>query len=234
MEYEFNLLDLSKLILSKIKIVITSIILFALIFGGVTYYTFVPMYTSYITLYVSSKTTGSTVTINDITLARNIVNTYSVILKSNKVLKTVIEKTGLNLTADQLKKMVKVETVSESEVMKISVTNNDPHTAAFIANAIGETAPNEIIRVTNVGQVQVLDTAEVNYVPQSKNLIRNIIIGILSGAFVSVALILLVNSLDNRLKSAESIEKMFNIPVLAQIPMFDEHDKRGYKYGKSK
>ena len=66
--------------------------------------------------------------------------------------------------------------------------------------------------------ISIVDRAQVPYGPFSPSLVRNIVIALLLGLMLGVALALLIEFLDDTLKTPEDIEQHLKLPVLGIIP----------------
>ena len=214
------------------------IVLITLIFMiiGILYTTLftIPMYSSSTTLVlVSSGSTlnnqAGTITTTDITMNSKLVSTYSVLIKSDNVARQVISNLGLNLNESYLKKNIKVTSEDDTEVIRISVTNEDPKTAAKIANEIVPVFTALVKETYKIENVQVIDKAEVNNTPSNINHIKDVVIFTFIGIVISAAYVLVANMLDTTIKTADDIEKDFKVHVLAEIPLYEieENGRRG-------
>ena len=105
------------------------IILIVLIFAviGVTYTMcfITPKYTASTTLVLAAgkdSTLPTSITATDVTLNSKLISTYREIATSDKVVRKVINNLGLDISEQSLKNGITVKVVSDSEVIKISVT----------------------------------------------------------------------------------------------------------------
>ena len=113
-------LDLKELFLFvKSKLGLLIIITAGVCLIGCIYGLFIqkPMYSSYTTVILSGHET--TITQNDITLNKNLVNTYAEIVKSRRVLDLVSSDLNLNLSYEQLSNKVSVTAVDNTEIIRI-------------------------------------------------------------------------------------------------------------------
>ena len=78
--------------------------------------------------------------------------------------------------------------------------------------------PDEIIRITKAGGVEIVDYASAPGSHSSPSLTRNVAIGLLAGLVVSAAFFVLRALLDTTIYSAEEIAKVTNCPVIGNIP----------------
>lgn len=231
---ELDLTQLFELFWNKKTEVILIILLFIVI--GITYTICLvtPKYTSKTTLLLATEqgtgTTSSQTTATDLTLSSKLVSTYRELLKSSKIVRQVIGNLGIDMSEDALKGSISVQAKSDANILEISVTNTDPELAAQIANELAtvfsEQVKEEYFKINNV---QVIDVAEVEENPSNINHAKDIIIFAFIGIVVAAAYVLIANMLDTTVKSAEDIEKLCSVTVLASIPLENFETKRGGK-----
>jgi uncharacterized protein involved in exopolysaccharide biosynthesis len=71
-----------------------------------------------------------------------------------------------------------------------------------------------------IANASLLESAHAPLEPVSPNKLRNLILGLLVGAFGGVGLAFLMEYLDDRLERPEQVENALELPVLASIPKF--------------
>ena len=64
--------------------------------------------------------------------------TYSELAKSNKIIRKVISNLNLEVDEEKLKNSINVVAVSDTEIIKITVKNENPTIAASVANEIAK------------------------------------------------------------------------------------------------
>ncbi len=229
-------LDLKELfnIFWERKLEIVLIILICIVVGAVYSYAILkPKYTSYTTLLLTQVTNNNSedntsITQTDLTLNSKLVSTYSELIKSNAVLREVIDNLNIqNLNEESLKNSIKVSAVTDTEMIKISVTNENPNYAEIIANKIAEVFSEKIADIYKINNVYVVDKAEVSEIPSNVNHTKDIVIFTFIGIVVACGYVLLVNMLDNTVKTEADIEKITGLKVLASIPDYDTEVKGG-------
>ncbi len=225
---EFELKELIRMFWNK-KIHILLITLIFIVIGTIYTIGFVtPMYTSSTTLVLAGadKTTdtnkqGSTITTTDVTLNSKLVETYSVILQTKDVLREVIKNLGIKISEEEIKNNITVSSVKNTEVIQISVNNENATNAAKITNEIAKVFSKKVGEIYNINNVYVLDEAEVSTNPSNINHTKDIVIFAFIGIVISVMYVLIANMLDTTVKTQEDIEKAIKIPVLANIPIYN-------------
>ena len=240
---ELDLKELFEIFWSKKVQIILIILIFAVIGVIYTIGFVTPVYTSSTTLVLASShsgdmtdktpTTANSITTTDITLNSNLVSTYSVLIKSKDVLSQVLSNLNINISWEELKNNVSVSAVEDTEVIEISVTNKNPQYSADIANEIAKVFTNKVGEIYNINNVHVVDRAEVEINPSNINHTKDVIIFAFIGAVIAVIYVLIANMLDTTIKTAEDIERLFKLPVLASIPVYGvEAQKKKKKGGK--
>ena len=223
-------LDLKKTIsvlFAKIWLIVTVTAVSGVLFLITNLFFVTPMYTSQALLYVSnmSERKSSIVTTSDVTVSRELVDTFVVILNSRTVLDKVAEQSGLDYSSTQIKNMISAQSVSSTEVFKISVTHSNPVEAQIIADTILKVAPGEIKRVMNAGAVSIIDYATLPLSPSSPNIPKNTILGALLGAMLTVFVILLTQVFGTRIKDEFTLVENFDLPIIGMIPSFKLAEK---------
>ncbi len=231
---EIDLKELLSLFWSK-KTQIILIILIFMLLGVIYTIGFVtPKYSSSTTLVLASnnnQTTANTITATDITVNSKLVSTYSEIVKSKNIIRQVISNLGMKLDEDDLRKNVTVSSVKDTELIEITVTNENPSYSAKIANEIAKVFIAKVKEIYNIENIQIVDEAEVETTPSNINHPKDVMIFTFIGVVVACGYVLIANMLDTTIKTAEEVERIFKMPVIATIPLysFDPAKNKGGK-----
>ena len=228
---EIDLVELLKMFWRK-KILI---ILITILFIGIGYiYTtrfITPMYTSTTTLVLASNNeknkSNTTSTAAEVAVNTKLVSTYSELIKSQKVLREVVADTGINITEEQLKKEISIESVSSTSLINISVEDKIPENSSKIANEIANVFTKKVAEIYNINNVQIVNQAEIPQGPSIINHKKDIVIFGLVGLLVSITYIIIANMLDTTIKSSEELDDIFGLPILASIPMYGKKSQKG-------
>ena len=144
-EAKYTEIDLS-VIFQIIKKNILPMILAAVLFGVGAYVgtntLMAKQYRASSKLIVNNKKSDSEKSVNnsEIAAAQMLASTYSVIIKSNSVLQPVIDKMQLNMTYEQLEKSITVSTVSNTQIIEISMKSTDPNFAKKVVENVVKVA----------------------------------------------------------------------------------------------
>lgn len=226
---ELDLKELFQIFWNK-KVQILLIILIFIVIGIIYTVGFVtPMYSSSTTLVLagtesssSTNTTGAdSITTSDITINSKLVATYSELVKSKNVLRQVISNLGINVDEANLRQNVSVSSVKDTEIIEITVSNENAGYSAKIANEIAKVFTEKVGEIYNINNVHVVDEAEVSSSPSNVNHAKDIVIFAFIGAVIAIMYVLIANMLDTTVKTQQDIEKLTKCPVLASIPIYD-------------
>lgn len=189
----------------------------------VTQFFMTPMYTASTKMYVnnSSFTEGSSgaFSASEITAAQSLVETYIVILNSRPTLTEVIVQAQVPYGPDQLAGMISAAPVNDTEIFEVTVTCADPVHSERIANTISEVLPRKISETVLGSSVSVVDYAIRPSQPSSPNLIKNLILGFIIGAVLSTTAIILIEMMDDKVRSEEHLTRVYeDVPLLTVVP----------------
>ena len=191
-----------------------------------------PLYTTYTTIILTKSNetqTGTTITQNDILLNQKLVETYSKIIKSKLVLEQVISETGVTYTAEELSENVSVEAYENTEMLKISVTDQDPELAASIANSIAQVFSGEIAKIYQINNISVVDVAVTPEEVSNNTLKRDLLIALFIGIFGTIGVVFVVYYFDDTVKLTDNLEEEIGMPVVAKVFKSDVGSKNNRK-----
>lgn len=221
---EINVFSLLKLLWRRKFIIILVALLGGI--GALGYSTFLvkPEYTSTTRIYVVNREQNSEsgLTNQDLQAGTYLVKDYREIILSEGVLTEAVSNLKLNISAKQLASKVNVQVPADTRIVSIAVEDTNPKEASRIANAVREVAAQKIIAVTRVSDVTTLEEAQPASSPSSPNIRKNVLVGVVVGAAVTIVLILLFELLDDRVKRPEDIEDVLGMSLLGVLPDMDK------------
>ena len=229
-EIEIDLLELLRVLCSKIGYVILAALALGLLMVLVSKVLMKPQYESTTKMYVLSKQDSSnTVTSGDLQASSLLTKDYAELIKSRTVTEGVIAQLKLDMTHEKLLKKLSVDTPTDTRVVSITVTDTDPYTAAQIANAVRDIASKHIQQVMDIKAVNVVETANIPDEPSSPSVPKNGVIGGLLGILLAVAVVIIVYLTNDTVKTPEDVEKYLGLSVLGTIPYSSKMGKKSKK-----
>ena len=184
-----------------------------------------PMYSSNTTVILGGS--SETITQNDITINKNLVNTYAEIVKSRRVLDQVIRELQLDTSYVELNNAITVEPINNTEIIKIIVTSRDRVDAMNIANSTANHFSKEIKELYNMNNVNILDSAIESQKPYNINIPKQMCIYLILAVSIAFGIIFIIFYFDRTIKSVEQVEQRIKLPILGTVQEF--YDKRGRK-----
>ncbi len=231
-------LDLKELlsVFLKNKFIVLLIVIFTTILGNIySFYLVTPKYEASTTLILgrinnsTSKTTTTTtdqITQSEISINSNLVSTYSELIKSRTLIQQVIDNLKLNLSETSVRNSITVSRISDTELIEITVKNEDGELASKIANEIAKVFSTKVEEVYNISNVYIIDKAIATNVPYNINHIKDIVIFMFIGIVISGVYILIYHLLDNTIKSESQIERNIGLKNLINIPFENKKGKK--------
>ena len=179
-----------------------------------------PVYQAETTLIVKTeKTEGTNSLSNDqVMVSQKLALTYGEIIKSRKVLDEVIKNLDLKESNGSLASKISVSTVTDTQIIKVSVQDTNKSNAAKIANEIPTVFTEEAIRIADANGVEVIDKAQVPTNPVAPNKKMNILIAGVLGIMVGLFSIFLMEFLNNKMRTPQDIDRTLGLPLLGVIP----------------
>ncbi len=226
---EINLKRLLEVTLS-LKWIIFGMMILMLAIGYVySFYYVVPKYESSIKLVLAQVVQGSNelkksdaITQSDLTMNNQLVSTYTEIIKSKNVLKKVIKQLHLDITIEELAKKITVNSIKETQILKISVLDESPELAQNIATEIANAFKEEVSSIYNINNVNIIDSAELSEEPANINHVKDLIMFEILGVFLSCGIIMVIYLIDTTLKDENDIETELGVSALGMIPLYKE------------
>jgi Capsular polysaccharide biosynthesis protein len=222
-EYEINLGELFFAIRSEWRYVLVSMIVVGLIMGAFCQFLMPDEYQADASLCITSN--DSVINFNDLQVSSELTKDYEQIVTSRRVLKTVIKNLDMDITYQELLKMVTVNNEQDTHIVQILVTTPDKKNSIRIANEILYVSVTRIYQILGSSEPQVLDEAESDTVVNVKaSTVKFAGIGALIGLLLVCLVVTLRVMNDTTLKNEEDIKRWLGYPVLAFVPFSEPDD----------
>lgn len=235
-----DLLAMAKALWKNILAIALAAVLVGSIAFGYTAFLLKPQYQAKTSLYVNSSSfrlgaTNYTISTADMTASNSLVSVYLYILNSRTTMEEIIAAADLSYSPETLLNMISAKGVTGTAAFEVTVTSGTPSEAELIANTIAKILPDRISDIVEGSSVRVVDYAIIPSRRSGPDIVRNTIMGILAGAVLGAAVVVLITlmrqSNDQALKSADDLRAMYpDIMVLAMIPDMSLSDKKSGYY----
>ena len=214
-----TLLELFKLLRKHLALVIVLPIVLAVATAGVSWGLLDNQYTAKVSVYVlnskEKEGTANTTVYNDLTASQLMANDIATLAKSD----TVQEKTAQSLGMESLKGYkISVESSTTTRVIDISVTAEKAEAASIVANEIAKVLSTVAQQVMGVESVNVVDQAKVPVEPSGPSRAMYTAVAFLAGIFLAVALVVVLDMVNTRVRNPEAAEELLGLPVIGRLP----------------
>lgn len=217
-------IDLSQLfhqIKKNIRLIVISMLLVAVIAFLFTTFFVDKKYASQARIYITPKVTEEgTVDYSSLTSGNLMVNNYMSILKGENLLRNVSEAIGTDFSI--VNSSLSVSNDANTQIITIKSTTDDPELSKAIVEQTVSSFQSDMQELLNIQNLVVIDSAKVNSSPVSPNVKMNTLIGALIGAMLSGGYVFIMFILDKRLRNKKEAEEYLGIPVLAEIPWYED------------
>jgi len=212
---ELTLRDIFKAVLDRIVFVAIVPFVAVLLTAYISWNVLPPIYTATTTMYVLNRASEDAISYTDINTSTLLVSDYQALASSNRVKDGAAELIGLDDLDDY---EISISLQSSTRLISVSVEGRDPAMTANVANAIATKLSECIIDVMKVENISMIDVATPPDRPSGPPATRNTILAGLIGLIASVGIVTFAEALNTKIRTAEDVEKILNLPVLTQVP----------------
>lgn len=223
-EVEIDIGHILSILWEKILVIIATGIIVGLAGFLVSKFLITPKYESETKLYVLNRANDSATTLSDVQLSTQLTKDYQILVTSAPVMNQVIKELGLNMKDSELASTISVDTPSDTRVLQITVTSDDPKRAKDIADKVAQVSSKKICDIMKIEQVNVIEEGSMSEEPAVDTVQKWTLIGLALGIVLSCAVIIIRSMLDDTVKTTEDVEKYFDLSTLAVIPISEEMD----------
>ena len=222
---EINLRDL--LIYFRKHLVLFFAIVVLCVSAGTAYTVLVqkPEYKSRATIILSSDKSKTTVQ-SEITANKNLIETYTEVVKSHRVLDRVIRENNLTESYDSLVLKINVSSLKDTEIISISVVDANAYRSFELANEVADIFKEEISQIYNDTSVNILDHAVEPRSPYNIDVVKQEIIYAAAGMVLGFGIILVLFYFDRTIKTTEQIDENFKLPIFGQVHKLETNKQK--------
>lgn len=212
-----TLLELLKLLRKHLKLVIVLPVLCAAATAAVAWLVLPNSYTSSTSMYVLTRAneSNSALTNSDLSASQMLTNDVAKLIKSDRIESDTADKLQMK-NLDGYKIAVSSETTTR--VITVSVTGKSAQTAAIVANGLAETTDSVAREVMDIKSINVIDKAVEASTPSGPPRAMYTAVAFLAGIFLAIAIVVIMDMLNTRVRSADELEELLGVPVIGRIP----------------
>lgn len=211
------LLELFQLLRKHLRLVVALPVGCALIMAVVSFALMGNTYTAQTSMYIlaNSNTESQSTNYTDLTASQLLANDVATLLQSDRVEADAASSLGLTDLSDY---KVSVTSETTTRVISLVVTGPDPQGVADVANEMASQVSVVAQDVQMADSINVIDEAVAPTSPSGPNRMLYIAVAFLAGLFLAIAIVVLMDMLNTRIRSAEDAEELLGVPVVGRIP----------------
>lgn len=216
-----TLLELLQLLKKHLRLVIVLPLVCALVAGAYSFLIMKNTYSASTSMYVLVKddSTGQSVSSSDLSASQMVTNDVAALLSSDRVINQTAQSLGLE-NLDAFKTSVTSETTSR--VLTLTVSGTRAEDVARVANGMADAVSEVAQEVMDVSAVNVIDSAQQPANPSGPNRTLYVAVGLMGGLFLAVAVVVLMDMLNTKVRGQEDLEELLGIPVIGRVPLMRE------------
>lgn len=233
---EIDLVELFFRLLEKAWIIAVVAVIGAACMGLYTHFCVKPTYSSTAKLYVVNNS-GTTINLSDLNLGDKVAEDFVQVFNNQDVydmVKLYMKReygTELKYSFSSIQRMMNVSVINDTRILKITVTCDTPDEAMRIATAYAETAKDFITATMKMDEPTDFELAREGK-ENSPGLVKNVILGFLMGAVAAAAVIIVMFIVDDRIRTAEQLQKHLGLATLGMMPVQEADRKKSKKMAK--
>ena len=158
---------------------------------------------------------------SEFAFGQRLVDTYTEFARSNVVLDEVTSRLDGEYTNRQLRGMINIQGVSDTIIMRLEVSANDPEEASEIANTMLTVMESEVSFIEGLDNIETLDSAGVPTSPSGPNRTLFMAVAVILGGMIGVLGVFLIEFFDKTIKTSKDIEQKLGIRSLGSIPDYE-------------
>lgn len=169
---------------------------------------------------VNQKESDSQMMAQEVQSNIQLVNTYSEIVKSPRILESVSKELDRKYSISELSDMLTITNQADSQLLNINVESKSGKDSEIVANKIAQVFSDKVPNIMNVDNVSILSTADDTMKKVSPKEIINLAMGFIIGLVIALIIVFIKEIFDKRIKSESDVDKELEISVLGSIQKF--------------
>lgn len=211
-----TLLELIKLIRKHLALVVALPIVCAVATAAFAWLALPNQYSSSVSMYVLTKANAEGSLANtDLSASQQLANDVATLITDERV----AEDTASALQMDSLKGYkISVASESTTRIVTLTVTGESAQSVAIIANQLAATTDSVAQEVMDVQAINAINEAKEPAAPSGPPRAMYTAVAFLAGIFLAVAIVVVIDMTNTRVRSAEEAEELLGLPVIGRIP----------------
>ncbi|MBC1520093.1 capsular biosynthesis protein [Listeria aquatica] len=183
-----------------------------------------PVYQSKTQVLVNQVDSSKTnIQAQDVQANLQLVDTYSAIVTSPRILKEVEKELGNKYSREEIANAVQVNSSSNSQIIEITAEYSSAKGATEIVNKTAQVFEKQIPNIMNFGDVTILSQAQYSktQAPVKPHKSLMLTLSFVIGAIIGIMIIFVQTIFDRTIKSVEDLQEALGLTVLGTVNAFE-------------
>lgn len=180
-----------------------------------------PKYSATIDLLVNQKTDNAATQYNAQQADLQAITTYKDVLKKDVILSPVLHKIksrdNYSGNLNDLQNSISIQNENNSQVLSVTVKDDNAFVASDIANVIGVTFSKKIKTMMKINNVTIVSKAKPSTRPISPNKKLNLLVGFFAGLIFGTVIVVLKDLFDTSVKSETFLSEELGLVNLGKV-----------------
>lgn len=222
-------------ILNKWWLIVISAVVVALLGFIIAKVTYVDKYSSQIMFIASNRDSAISVagqSASDINASVSLAESFKYVFTTTELATNVANACGYQVTPEQVKSFISVNSIEETSIIYLTVTTTDPKVSYGIAKAYVENYPGAIEKAFPNTRLAVIDPPLLMEKPNENNdKVVYTVLGFVIGAILACLLIIASVIFKDTIKNSEEISNKLDAKTLGTINRVNSKSKTDSKQG---
>ena len=231
MKRTYTLIDLWKIFVRRFWAILLAAVV---VVSGMYFFvqmTFQPVYSSVATLYVLRQENSlNESNIEDFSLALNVVNDCTYLLKSHAVLDEVIEQLSLKTPYEQLSRTITTSNPANTRILEVRVAASSPEEAKKIVDCVCQVGSQKIEEAMGFKQLNLYEYGTLEKEPSNRVSKTTYLLAGLFAAVFTYLFFVIYSLFDTSLRTDEEIEELLGVSIIGDIPNAEAPKNKHYGY----
>lgn len=219
-EVQIDLSELFKLIKKHLKLIIIFMLAGVVIAGSYTTFMIDKKYSSQGTILLKAQVVDGTIDSTQLNSNNSMIANYIKLLQGNNIQDKIAK--NLDISTGLVRGALQISNTEDTQIIEIGAITNDPGLSKRIVDETISVFTETVKEMLDISNIIIVDNAEINTSPVSPSIKKNMMLGAVAGAVISLGYILLTYLLDSKIKNGETAEQVLDLPVLGAIPYFED------------
>ncbi|MDM5154202.1 Wzz/FepE/Etk N-terminal domain-containing protein [Bacillus sp. DX1.1] len=218
MEQKINLSFLAAILKRNVLQITATTLFFLSISLAYVFFITKPVYESSTQLIVNpSAQPNANVVYNEIQANLQLINTYTLVLKSSAILDIVRTNLQLNESTSTLQEKITIVNEKNTQIMSITVQDVNPKIAKSIASEVANVFLQHSQDKMNVKNIEILSEAKEPEFPVKPNKKNYVLASIIFGIVVGMGLAIVRNIYNDKIWFDEDVKNILQVPMITVI-----------------